>query len=73
MLKYWVNKLVSVGREDCWLFWFKEFYFLKVVVKPGKHNVGPDHLYRLESRETGGSVYYYLPDMHLFWVEDVLD
>lgn len=44
-----------------------------MVVKPGRHNVGPDHLSRIKSGESGGAVYDQLPDAHLFRIEAVPD
>lgn len=44
-----------------------------MVVKPDKLNVGPDHLSRLESGESGGAVDDQLPDADLFQVEAVPD
>jgi hypothetical protein len=51
---------------------FQEFKF-EVVVKPDRHNVGPDHLSRIESREAGGSLDDELPNAQLFRVEAVPD
>jgi hypothetical protein len=51
-LKYLVNKHVLEGRICRWLLLFQEFSF-KVIVKPGRHNVGLDHLPRLESWGSG--------------------
>jgi hypothetical protein len=51
-------------------FFFQEFEF-EVVVKPGKHNVGPNHLSRIESGEAGHSLDDELPDAQLFRVEAV--
>jgi hypothetical protein len=45
-LKNLVKKLVLGGRIFQWLLLFKEFDF-EVTVKPGKLNVGPDHLSRV--------------------------
>jgi hypothetical protein len=42
-LKYLVNKPVLGGRICRWLLLFQEFDF-EVIVKPGKLNVGLDHL-----------------------------
>jgi hypothetical protein len=42
-LKYLVNKTVLGGRICRWLLLFQEFDF-EVIVKPGKLNVGSDHL-----------------------------
>jgi hypothetical protein len=36
------------------------------VVKPKKHNVGPNHFYTLELGENGGSIDDELYDFHLF-------
>jgi hypothetical protein len=49
---------------------FQEFDF-EVVVKSGKHNVGLDHLSRMESRESGGNADDDLLDVYLFRVEAV--
>jgi hypothetical protein len=54
-LKYLVNKPMLGGRIYQWLFLFQEFDF-KVVVKPGKHNVGSDHLSRIETGEASQSL-----------------
>ena len=42
-LKYLVNKPVLGGKICRWLLLFQEFDF-EVFVKPGRLNVGPDHL-----------------------------
>ena len=42
-------------------------------MKPAKLHVGPDHMSRLESGESGGSMDEKLPDADLFRVEAVLD
>jgi hypothetical protein len=49
-LKYLVNKLVLGGRICRWLLLFQEFYF-KVIVKPGKLNVGHNHMSRVTNGE----------------------
>jgi hypothetical protein len=54
-LKYLVNKLVLEGRICRWILLFQDFSF-EVIVKPRICNVGPDHLSRLESGESGGAV-----------------
>jgi hypothetical protein len=51
---------------------FKEFSF-EVIINPRKCNVGPDHLSRLESGESGGAVDDQLPDADLFRVEAILE
>lgn len=43
------------------------------MVKPGKLNVGPNHLSRLDSVESGGALYDQLPDADLFKVEAIPD
>ena len=49
-LKYLVNKLVLGGKICRWILLFQEFDF-EVIVKPGRLNVGLDHLSRIESGE----------------------
>jgi hypothetical protein len=49
-LKYIVNKPVLGGIICIWLLLFQEFDF-EVIVKPGKLNVGPDHLSRITNGE----------------------
>lgn len=71
-LKSLGNKPVLEGRICRWLLLFQEFSF-EVVVKPGKLNVGPDHLSRLESEESGGAVDDQLPDAYLFKVSAIPD
>jgi hypothetical protein len=71
-LKYLVNKPVLEGRICRWLFLFQEFSF-EVIVKPGKLNVGPDHLSRLETGESGGPIDDQLPDADLFHIEAIPD
>jgi hypothetical protein len=63
---------VLEGRICRWLLLFQEFSF-EVIVKPCKLNVGPDHLSRLESGESGGVVDDQLPDADLFKVEAIPD
>lgn len=69
-LKYLVNKPVLEGGICRWLLLFHEFLF-EVVIKPGRCNIRPDHLSRLESRESGGAVDDQLPDADLFRVEAI--
>jgi hypothetical protein len=69
-LKYLVNKPVLEGRICRWLLLFQEFPF-EVVIKPRRCNVGPNHLSRLESGESGGAVDDQLPDAKLFRVEAI--
>jgi hypothetical protein len=42
-----------------------------VIIKPGRCNVGPDHLSILESGESGGAVDNQLPNEYMFWVEAI--
>ena len=42
-LKYLINKPLHHGRICRWVLLFQEFEF-EVIVRPGKLNVGPDHL-----------------------------
>ena len=49
-LKYLVNKTFHHGRICQWILLFQEFEF-EVVVRPGKLNVGPDHLSRIDMGE----------------------
>ena len=49
-LKYLVNKPLHNGRICWWLLLFQEFE-LEVVVRPGKLNVGPDHLSQIDIGE----------------------
>jgi hypothetical protein len=69
-LKYLVNKPVLEGRICIWFLLFQEFSF-EVIIKPGRCKVGPDHLSRLESGESGGVVDDHLPDADLFQVEAI--
>jgi hypothetical protein len=68
MLKYLVNKTVLGGRICRWLLLSQEFKF-EVVVKPCKHNVGPNHISRIYSMEVGGNLDDELPDVQLFSIE----
>ena len=70
-LKYLVNKPLHHGRIFRWLLIFQEFEF-KVVVRPGKLNVGPDHLSRIDTGEEPTRVEYDLPYAHLFRIEAIL-
>jgi hypothetical protein len=69
-LKYLVKKPMLEGRICRWLLLFQEFSF-EVIIKPGRCNIGPDHLSRLESRESGGVVDDHLPDANLFRIEAI--
>jgi hypothetical protein len=69
-LKYLVSKPVLEGIICQWLLLFQEFSF-EVIIKPRRCNMGPDHLSRLESGESGGVVNDQLPDADLFQVEAI--
>ena len=70
-LKYLVNKPLHHGRICQWLLLFQEFEF-EVVVRPGKLNIGPNHLSRIDTREEPTGVDDDLPHAHLFHIEVVL-
>jgi hypothetical protein len=55
LLKYLVNKLVLEGRICRRLLLFQNFSF-KVIVKPGRCNVGLNHLSILKSGESRGTM-----------------
>jgi hypothetical protein len=69
-LKYLINKTVFGGRIFRWLLLFQEFNF-EVIVKPGKLNVGPDHLSRVTNGEEPMNLEDNFPDAHLFSVHIV--
>jgi hypothetical protein len=50
---------------------FQEFSY-EVIVKPGRFNIGPYHLSRLESGESGGVVDDKLLDVDLFRIKAIL-
>ena len=64
-LKYLINKPLHHGRIFRWLLLFQEFEF-EVVVRPGKLNVGPNHLSRIDTREEPIGVKDDLLDAHYF-------
>jgi hypothetical protein len=63
-LKYLANKPVLEGRICQWFLLFQEFSF-EVIIKLGRCNVGPDHLSRLESQESGKEIDDKLSDAYL--------
>ena len=69
-LKYLINKPLHHGRICRWLLLFQEFEF-KVVVRPRKLNIGPDHLSRIDTGEEPIGVEDDVPDAHLFRIEVV--
>ena len=50
-LKYLVNEPVLGGNIFRWILLFQEYDF-EIIVKMGRLNARPDHLSRLESRES---------------------
>ena len=52
------------------MFLFQEFEF-EVVVRPGRLNVEPDHLLRINTGEKPTGVEDDLPDTHLFRIESI--
>ena len=69
-LKYLVNKPLHHGRICCWILLFQEFEF-EVIVRPGKENVGLDHLSRIDTGEEPIEIEDDLSDAHIFRVEVV--
>ena len=67
-LKYLVNKLVLGRIIYRWLLLFQEFDF-EVIVKPGKLNVGPDHLSRVTNGEEPMNLEDNFPDARLFSIQ----
>ena len=71
-LKYLVKKPVLGGKICRWILLFEEFDF-EVIVKPGRLNVGPDYLSRIESGEESTILEDNLPDTQLFAVNMMED
>ena len=71
-LKYLVNKPVLGGRICRWLILFQEYDF-EIIVKPGRLNLGPDHLLRLKLGEEPTSLDEGLPNAQLFSIQMVDD
>jgi hypothetical protein len=66
-LKYLVNKILGGGIcRRLLLFIGVQF---EVVVKPGKYNVGPNHLSQIESSEASQSLNDELRDVPLFHID----
>ena len=65
-----VNKPLHHGIICRWLLLFQEFKF-EVVIQPGRANVGPDHLSRVESGEDPIGIDDDLPEAHLFREEAI--
>ena len=70
-LKYLVRKPVFGGEICRCNLLFQEFDF-EVIIKPGRLNVGPDHLSRIESGEEPTILEDHFPDAQLF-VIDMMD
>ena len=64
-LKYLVNKTVLGENIRLWLLLFQEFNF-EIIVKPGRLNLRPYHLSKIESEEEPTSLEDNLPDAQLF-------
>lgn len=71
-LKYLVNKTVLGGKICWWLLLFQEYDF-KVIVKPGRLNVGLDHLPKIETGEEPTSLEDNLPNAQLFEIKFIDD
>jgi hypothetical protein len=71
-LKYLVKKPVLGGRICRWLLLFQEYEF-EIVVKPGRMNKGPNHLFRLEHGEEPTSLDDALLDAQLLAIIKVND
>ena len=69
-LKYLVNKPLHHGRICPWFLLSQEFEF-KVIVWPGKTNVGPNHLSRIDTGEKQSGIEDELRDAHLFRIKVV--
>ena len=67
-LKYLVNKPMLGGRICRWLLLFQEFDF-EVIVKPGKLNIGPDHLSRVTNGQEPTNLEENFPNTQLFSVQ----
>ena len=64
-LKYLVYKPLQHQRIFHWLLLFQEFEF-EFIVRPGKLNVRPDHLLRINMGEEPTGFEYELSDAHIF-------
>ena len=69
-LKYLVNKHVLGGNICRWLLLFQEYEF-EIIVKPGRLNVGPDHLSCIENGEEPTILEEGLLDAQLFAIKVV--
>lgn len=66
-LKYMVKKPMLGGKIYRWLLLFQEYHF-EFIVKPGKLNVGPNHLSWIETGEEPNNLEEGLSDTQLFVV-----
>ena len=64
-LNYLVNKPILGGKTCPWILLFQDFDFV-IIVKPGRLNVGPDHLSRIETSEESTNIEEGFPDGQLF-------
>jgi hypothetical protein len=71
-LKYLVNQAMLEGRICRCLLLFQEFSF-EFIINPGRCNIRPDHLSRLELGESGGAVDDHLLDADLLGIEAILE
>jgi hypothetical protein len=71
-LRYPINKPILGGRICKWLLFLQEYDF-DLVLKPGKINVGSDHLSCILSGEEAGNLDEILLDAQLFLVKMVDD
>ena len=71
-LNYLVKKPVLGGRICRWLILFQEYDF-EIIVKPGRLNLGPDHLSRLKLGEEPISLDKGIPNAQLFSIHMVDD
>ena len=67
-LNYLVNKPVLGGRICRWLLLFQEYDF-EIIVKPGRLNVGPNHLLWIDSGEEPSNLEDNFPDAQLFSIQ----
>jgi hypothetical protein len=69
-LKYLVKMPLFGGGICIWILLFQEYDF-EIVVKPGRMNKGPDHLYRLDHGEEPTSLDDTLPGAQLLAIRVV--
>ena len=69
-LKYLVNKPLHHGRIYRWLLLFQSFEF-EIIVRPGKANVGPNYLSRIDIGEEVNGIEDDLLDALMFKIESI--